>query len=166
MKVARNTPQQLILANKPWLIGCALAAFIVLFVGAGLMVATEEPLPGFLFALFGGGIGAACFVAFVRRVQVIFDRDSNLISIRTRSVYAYTQDTYPLPQLRKAVLETAISSANNGNASTMYRPSLDIGGTLHPMVTSYTSTGGPARLVNAINKWHQTAPLDSAPDQA
>ena len=78
----------------------------MLFVGAGLIVASRESLPDFLFAVFGGGIGAACFVAFVRRVQVIFDRDSNLISIRTRSVYAYTQETYPMNQLRKAVLET------------------------------------------------------------
>ena len=165
MKVVRNTPQQLIVANKPWLIGSALAAFIVLFVGAGLMVATEEPLPGIMFALFGGGIGAACFVAFVRRVQVIFDCDSNLIIIRTKSVLGFREETHPLRDLRKAVLESTISTANN-NASTLYRPSLDIGGILHPMVTSYTNTRGPARLVNAVNKWLQAAPLDSVRDQA
>ena len=55
---------------------------------------------------------------------------------------------------------------NNSNANTLYRPSLDIGGTLHPMVVSYTNTRGTARLVNAVNKWLQAAPLDSARDQA
>lgn len=166
MKVIRNTPQQLIVANKPWLIGSALILFILLFVGAGLMVATEEPMFGIPFGLFGGGIGAVCFVAFVRRVQVIFDCPSNLITIRTRSLYAYNEETFPLQKLHKAVLETTISSTNNGNASTMYRPSLDIGGTLHPMVTSYTNTRGPARLVNAVNRWLKAASLDSTSDQA
>jgi len=166
MKIIRNTPQQLIVANKPWLIGIALILFILAFVGAGLLTAIEEPMFGIPFALFGGGIGAACFVAFVRRVQVIFDCSSNLITIRKQSLYAYSEDTHPLSQLNKAVLETTVSSMNNGNASTMYRPSLDIGGTLHPMVTSYTNTRGPARLVNAVNKWLQAAPLDSARDQA
>ncbi|NIZ62545.1 hypothetical protein DL239_16355 [Sedimentitalea sp. CY04] len=166
MKVVRNTPEQLIVANKPWLIGIALILFILAFVGAGLLVATEEPLFGIPFALFGGGIGAACFVAFVRRVQVIFDCGSNLITIRTQSLYTYREDTHPLSQLNKAVLETTVSSMNNSNANTLYRPSLDIGGTLHPMVVSYTNTRGPARLVNAVNKWLQAAPLDSARDQA
>ncbi|AZV76582.1 hypothetical protein EBB79_00835 [Parasedimentitalea marina] len=166
MKIIRNTPQQLIVANKPWLIGIALILFILAFVGAGLLTAIEEPKFGIPFALFGGGIGAACFVAFVRRVQVIFDCSSNLITIRKQSLYAYSEDTHPLSQLNKAVLETTVSSMNNGNASTMYRPSLDIGGTLHPMVTSYTNTRGPARLVNAVNKWLQAAPLDSARDPA
>ncbi|MVO17730.1 hypothetical protein [Parasedimentitalea huanghaiensis] len=166
MKIVRNTPQQLIIANKPWLIGIALIMFILAFVGAGLLVATEEPLFGIPFGLFGGGIGAVCFVAFVRRVQVIFDCSSNLITIRKQSLYAYSEETHPLSQLNKAVLETTVSSMNNGNASTMYRPSLDIGGTLHPMVTSYTNTRGPARLVNAVNKWLKAAPLDSGTEQA
>ncbi|KAE9628983.1 hypothetical protein [Parasedimentitalea maritima] len=166
MKITRNTPQQLIIANKPWLIGIALILFILAFVGAGLLVATEEPLFGIPFGLFGGGIGAVCFVAFVRRVQVIFDCASNLITIRKQSLYAYSEETHPLSQLNKAVLETTVSSMNNGNASTMYRPSLDIGGTLHPMVTSYTNTRGPARLVNAVNKWLKAAPLDSGNEQA
>ena len=166
MKVIRNTPQQLIVANKPWLIGSALILFILLFVGAGLMVATEEPMFGIPFGLFGGGIGTVCFVAFVRRVQVIFDCPSNLITIRKQSLYAYSEETHPLSQLNKAVLETTISSTNNGNASTMYRPSLDISGTLHPMVISYTNTRGPARLVKAVNTWIKAAPLDSGRDQA
>jgi hypothetical protein len=166
MKVIRNTPQQLIVANKPWLTGIALILFILAFVGAGLLVATEEPLFGIPFALFGGGIGAVCFVAFVRRVQVILDCTSNLITIRTQSLYAYSEETHPLSQLNKAVLETTNSSLKHGNNSPMYRPSLDIGGSLHPMVESYTNTGGPARLVNAVNTWIKAAPLDSAPDQA
>jgi hypothetical protein len=166
MKIVRNTPQQLIIANKPWLIGIALILFILAFVGAGLLVATQEPLFGIPFALFGGGIGSACFVAFVRRVQVILDCTSNLITIRTQSLYAYSEETHPLSQLNKAVLETTVSSMNNGNASTMYRPALDIGGSLHPIVVSYTNTRGPARLVNAVNKWIKAAPLDSSRDPA
>lgn len=139
--------------------------FILVFIGAGLMIATEELLFGLLFAGFGGGIGTLFFVIFVRRVQVIFDCPSNLITIRKRSLYTYSEETHPLQHLRKAVLESTISSMNN-NATTLYRPSLDLNGTLHPMVISYTNTRGPARLVNAVNRWLDAAPLDSLSDQA
>jgi len=86
MKVTRNTPQQLIIANSPWLIGLLLTGFILIFVAVGLFLLSEGVWAGLVFAVFGGGIGFGAFAAFVRRVQLILDRPSDTITLRARSV--------------------------------------------------------------------------------
>jgi len=166
MKVIRNTPNQLVVSNKPWLISTVLFLVILLFTSAGLKTATLEPLIGIPFGLFAGSISVVCLVVFVRHVQVIFDRSRGQITIHKRSLYASSKETHSLPQLRRAVLETTISAMDTGNGAPLYRPALDFGSTRQPVVTLYTSTRSPARLVNTINSWLKSDPLDSAQKQA
>jgi len=166
MKVIRNTPNQLVVANKPWLIGTVLFLVILLFTSAGLKAATVEPLLGIPFGLFAGSTSVVCLFVFVRNVEVIFDRSRRQITIYKRSLCARSKETHPLPQLRRAVLEATISSMNTGNGATLYRPTLDFGDTRHTVFTHYTSTRNPARLVNTINSWLKSDPLDSALKQA
>jgi len=166
MKVIRNTPNQLVVANKPWLIGTVLFLAILLFTSAGLKAASVEPLLGIPFGLFAGSLSVVWLVVFVRHVQVIFDRSLGQITIHKRSIYARSKETHPLPQLRRAVLEATISSMGTGNGATLYRPTLDFGDSRHTVFTHYTSTRSPARLVNTINSWLKSDPLDSAQKQA
>ncbi len=153
MKVTRNTPDQLIIDDIPWLIGIFLIVFTLIFVTIGLFLLSEVLLFGLAFGLIGGGVGFGAFTAFVRRVQLILNRPLDSITIRTRSLFGYCEVRHDLSSLSRAVLETTTSS----KGATLYRPTLmldkGMSAGAHPIVTSYTNTGGPRRMVDAINRW-------------
>lgn len=173
MKVTRDTPEQLILAETPWLLGVTLVLFILFFVGAGLLVVADGELLGLLFAGMGGGLGFGAFAVFVVRVQVIFDRVEGVVVMRSRSVFGYTEVRHDLADLDGAVLEETTGS----KGGPLYRPTLvfarGMSAGRHPVVTAYTNGRGPGRAVEAINRWlaageRQDTParLDSAPHKA
>lgn len=159
MKVTRNTPDQLILADTPWFIGIMLIIFILAFVGPGLLLASEggeNLFFGLLFALIGGGLGFGAFAVFVRRVQVILDRSRNLVLIRRQSVFGYDTVEHELSNLSHAEIEST-TSRSEGRTSTLYRPVLILGQGMsagpHPIVEAYSSGSGSKRLVQAVNEW-------------
>ena len=158
MKVTRDTPQQLIIANSPWLIGIFLIGFILIFVAVGLLLLSEGIWAGLLFSLVGGGLGFGAFAAFVRRVQLILDRPSDTITIRVRSLFGFSEVQHSLSNLSRAVLETTTSSKGN----TLYRPTLILDKGMsagsHPVVHAYANTTGPRRMVDAINSWLSIGP--------
>ncbi len=167
MKVTRNTPNQLILSNAPWLIGIMLVVFILCFVGAGLFMATEGGegiFFGIFFALVGGGLGFGAFCVFVRRVQVILDRRTNSIVIRRQSIFGYDTVEHDLSNLSHAEVETTTSS-RKGTSSKMHRPVLilekGMSAGRHPIVEAYVSGGGAQRLVDAVNDWLPAHKVDS-----
>ncbi|KIC12420.1 hypothetical protein RA19_01965 [Leisingera sp. ANG-M1] len=159
MKITRSTPEQLILADTPWLIGIMLVFFILTFAGAGLgMLSQGGDLiwPGLIFTLVGGGMGALAFCLFVRRVQVIFDRPGGRIVIRRQSVFGYSETEHRLADLSHAEVETT-PSRREGRTRTLYRPVLVLDGGMsagcHPVVQAFTNGRGPQRLADAINAW-------------
>ncbi len=158
MKVARNTPDQLIIAHTPWLIGFFLIIFILIFVAVGLFTMSETLIGGLFFALMGGGIGFAAFAAFVRRIQLVLDRPSDTITIRTRSLFGFKEVQHALSSLSHAVLESTTSSKGN----TLYRPTLILDQGMsagpHPLTNAYTNATGPGLVVDAINTWLKTNP--------
>ncbi len=167
MKVTRNTPNQLILSNAPWLIGIMLVVFILCFVGAGLFMATEGGegiFFGIFFALVGGGLGFGAFCVFVRRVQVILDRRTNSIVIRRQSIFGYDTVEHDLSNLSHAEVETTTSS-RKGTSSKMHRPVLilekGMSAGRHPIVEAYVSGGGAQRMVDAVNGWLPARKVDS-----
>ncbi len=167
MKVTRNTPDQLILSNTPWLIGIMLAIFILCFVGAGLFMATEGGegiLFGLFFALCGGGLGFGAFCVFVRRVQVVLDRRKNSILIRRQSVFGYDAVEHELSSLSHAEVETT-TSTRDGTTSKMHRPVLilekGMSAGRHPIVEAYVSGRGAQRMADAVNDWLPARKVDS-----
>ncbi len=167
MKVSRNTPDQLILSNTPWLMGIMLVVFILCFVGAGLFMATEGGegiFFGIFFALVGGGLGFGAFCVFVRRVQVILDRRTNSIVIRRQSIFGYDTVEHDLSNLSHAEVETTTSS-RKGTSSKMHRPVLilekGMSAGRHPIVEAYVSGGGAQRMVDAVNVWLPARKVDS-----
>lgn len=159
MQITRDTPNQLILAYTPWLIGLFLVVFILIFVGAGLAMFMGGETTGLFIALAGGGMGVIALFAFVRRIQVIFDRPSDSITLRRRSLLGYSETRHTLSNLSGAILET--TSGDKGR--TLYRPALILdkgmsAGT-HPIVKAYTNSSGPKRAVTAINTWLDVGPV-------
>ncbi len=167
MKVTRNTPDQLILSNTPWLMGIMLVVFILCFLGAGLFMATEGGegiFFGIFFALVGGGLGFGAFCVFARRVQVILDRRTNSIVIRRQSIFGYDTVEHDLSNLSHAEVETTTSS-RKGTSSKMHRPVLilekGMSAGRHPIVEAYVSGGGAQRMVDAVNGWLPSRKVDS-----
>lgn len=160
MKVTRNTPDQLILSDTPWLIGIMLILFILVFTGAGIAITVSETWAGLIFAFFGGGMGVMAFCVFVRRVQVILDRPADQLLIRRQSVFGYSAVEHSLSDLSHAELEST-TSRRKGSSSTLYRPVLVLSRGMsagrHPVVAAYTNGKGPARLVDAVNAWLEDA---------
>jgi hypothetical protein len=157
MKTTRNTPDQLILENTPWVIAICLVIFILIFVAVGLvMLADGDWGPAMAFFFVGGGAGVAALFAFVRRTQLILDRPRNLIELRRKSLYNQTVQTFELIHLKNAVVESMRS-----NEAITYRATLVISGGMqaghHPITLVYSSGTGADRAVAAINAW-----LDSA----
>ena len=155
MKVKRNTESQLIIANIPWLIGSFLVIFILIFVGIGLGMVFSGEWAGLIFVLAGGGVGALCFIAFVRRMQMIFDRPSDTILIRRRSVFGYSQTRLKLSELDRVTIETSTTS----KGARVTRPTMIMTDkTRIPIVAAYTNTGGPERIRDAITDWLSQIP--------
>jgi len=48
--ISRNTKDQLIMENQPWLVSLFLVAGGLLFTGMGVWIAQDEPLFGYPFA--------------------------------------------------------------------------------------------------------------------
>jgi len=172
MKVTRNTSSQLILSDTPWFIGTTLVLFILIFVGLGLFLMTdggEAILFGLIFALGGGGLGFGAFCAFVRRVEVIMDRDKDSIVIRRQSVFGYDAVEHVLSNLSHAEIESTTSRSNQGS-SKLYRPVLILNKGMsagrHPIVEAYSSGRGAQRLVDAVNTWLPAPKVDSASQSA
>ncbi len=168
MKVSRNTPNQLILSDTPWFIGVMLVFFILAFVGPGIFLMStggENIWFGLIFALGGGGLGFGAFCVFVRRVQVILDRNKDIVLVRRQSVFGYEAVEHVLSNLSHAELESTIST-REGRTTTMYRPVLVLDKGMsagrHPIVEAYSSGSGSARLVAAVNAWLPSREVDSA----
>ncbi len=166
MKVTRNTPDQLILANTPWFLGTALILFIMAFVAPGLLIMYDGVWQGSIFAIAGGGMGCIAFAVFVRRTQLILDRPGDNITMRWRSVFGFKEVRHKLSNLARAELESTQSS----KGGTLYRPVLILSqgmsaGT-HPIIPSYTNSNGPRRLVDSVNGWLANARLDSGTPNA
>lgn len=166
MKVTRNTPDQLIVDDTPWIIGILMALFILLFSGAGLAILASGEWAGLLFIVVGGGVGLVCFAVFVVRVQVIFDRPTNALVMRRRSVFSYSEVRHDLSDLQGVVLEQTTGS----KGGTLYRPTLVLDRGMskgrHPIVQAYTNFRGPHLVHDAVKAWLGRAdhrhPVDSA----
>ncbi len=172
MKVTRNTPNQLILSDTPWFIGITLVFFILAFVGAGLFMISEggeSILFGIFFALFGGGMGVGAFCVFVRRVQVILDRNKDSILIRRQSVFGYDAVEHKLSNLSHAEIESTTSRSNK-RTSTLYRPVLILDKGMsagrHPIVEAFSNGRGAHQMVDAVNAWLPARKRDDAREQA
>jgi hypothetical protein len=153
MKVTTNTPDLLIVDDRPLFIGIMLILFILLFVGVGLgLVFAGEPL-GLVFALMGGGLGAGAFIVFVRRVQVVFHRPEGYVEIRRKNAFRARKVRHALAEIDRAEVE----SSRTSEGATTYRTVLVIeaGQSVgrHPLTFAYSSGSGHRRVAEAINAW-------------
>jgi hypothetical protein len=157
LKVTTNTPDLLIVDDKPLFLGIMLIFFILVFVGAGVMIVMSgEPL-GILFGLFGGGLGLAAFAVFVRRVQVVFHRPEGYVEVRRRNLFGGNRVRHGLEEITRAELEESRSD----DGGPLWRVALVIeeGPSVgrHPVTFAYSNGSGHQRAAEAINRWLDAA---------
>lgn len=157
MKVTTNTPDLLIVEDRPVLLAIMLIVFTLVFLGAGLALVASGEWWGLVFAGFGGGMGLLFFGIFVRRVQVVFHRPGRYVEVRRKNVFRSSKVRHDLGEISRAVVESSRSS----EGGMTYRVTLviDAGQSvgLHPVTFAYSSGGGHAVAAATINDWLEAA---------
>lgn len=153
MKILSDTPDLLIVEDRPVLLALALIGFILAFVAAGLGIVLAGEWWGLLLALGGGGMGLVAFWAFVRRVQVVFHRPEAYVELRRRNLFGGSRVRHALAEIDRAEIEESHSS----DSGTTYRivlviPSGQSAGR-HPVTLAFSSGRGHHRAAKAINAW-------------
>jgi len=152
MKVSRDTPDQLILENNPIVLAILISAFGLIFVAVGMFIMADEFWVGVGF-ISAGLISIVVFnLAFTRRTQFIFDRPTNRVEMRRKSLLGYSKRNWELAHLERAVIETSRSDTSN-----TYRAALGFVGGMEPgavrITLVYASGKGAERAANAVNGW-------------
>jgi hypothetical protein len=162
MKVAEETPHRLTLESRPWVLGSILALVILLMLAIALATVRENIWLGLGMAL-GAGLFGVCFVVFVRRVIVIFDRPASAVVIRSASLLGQTERTLPLADIREAAVDTSISRSTRSNGrstiSHTHRPVLRTAEGEVPLTEIYSGGDGAALVAASINRWLGRSPV-------
>jgi Na+-transporting methylmalonyl-CoA/oxaloacetate decarboxylase gamma subunit len=151
MKVTANTPDMLIVEDRPIFIAIMLTVLTLVFVGAGVGLLLAGELWGLMFAGLGGGIGFLFLFLFVRRVQVIFHLPERYVEIRRKNLFRARKVRHRLDEVSRAILETSRT-----DGTTTYRVTLVIEGESagrHPITLAYSNVGRHRECAAAINDW-------------
>jgi hypothetical protein len=156
MRIAEETPVRLTLESRPWVLGSVLALVILLMLAIALATVAQNGWLALGMAL-GAGLFGICFVVFVRRVIVIFDRAAGAVVIRSASLLGQTERTLPLAEIREAAVDTSISRSTGSNGrstvSRTHRPVLRTPGGEVPLTEVYSGGDGAGRMAESINRW-------------
>ncbi|MEP5154924.1 hypothetical protein [Planktotalea sp.] len=151
MKVTRNTQDILIVEDRPILVAGLLAFFFIGAVAGSLGALSSGELVAALVLLFSTVFVGLFIFAFVRRVQLIFNRPQNTLTFRKRSLQGYSEVVHPLNELSHAVTE----GSETKRSVLIFKKGMSAGE--HP-VTGYLTDGkGPQRITDAINAWLKDA---------
>ncbi|KPP88405.1 MAG: Serpentine type 7TM GPCR chemoreceptor Srh [Rhodobacteraceae bacterium HLUCCO07] len=102
MKIKTDTADLLIIDETPWLLGAILIVFILIFVGVGLGLVLDGVWQGLIFLVVGGGMGAAAFYLFVRRVQLVFYRPEGWVEIRRANILRHSRVRHTIDEISRA----------------------------------------------------------------
>lgn len=153
MKITTDTPELLIVDDKPIILGIALTVFILIFAGIGLGLMFSGEWWGLVFLVVGGGLGLGAFWAFVRRVQVVFHRPDGYVEFRRRNIFSGSTLRFELAEISRAEIEE--SRSNEGGATWRVVLVIDEGQNVgrYPITLAYSNGGGHHRAADAINDW-------------
>lgn len=153
MKVTTDTPDLLIVEDRPLLLGIVLSVFILVFVGFGMRLVLEGDLSGLLLALVGGGMGFGGLWGLVRRVQVVFDRPENYVEFRRRNLFGGKRVRLQLDEIDRAVIEESHSSKSGSTWRVALVIEAGQSAGRHPITLAYSNGSGHLRCADRINSW-------------
>ena len=151
MKVLHQTDTQLIIEDRPWLLGILMIVMAIAFLGGAIIFFSQgEMLGGAIMGGVGVGVPLLIAVIMVQRVRLTFDRGTGLLTKTRKSVFGLTQTSYALHRITRAVV--GVSYGDDGNT---YRLELSLSDPVEtvPFTTYHTSGGKPEQLCDAVNTW-------------
>lgn len=152
MKVIRKTPNQLIVEERPWVIGILLVIAMLVPIGIGLAMLFDGAWLGLMVVLSAAFPLLFIFI-FVRRVQVVFHRSEGWVEIRRQTLRDQTAVRHELSEIERASVQ---SSSTSDGADThrivLHIPKGQSKG-IHPLTQYYASGSGSHRVADAINDW-------------
>lgn len=154
MRVRQDTPDRLVLEERPWVLGAGLALGVVVFSAVGLATVMSAPWLG--LAMFGGAaLFGLLFAVLVRRTIAIFDRTAGAMVLRSVSLFGTTETTLPLARIRGALVQTSHASGTGSMAaSRTHRVALRLEGAEPlPLTVVHSAGPGAARAAEAIDCW-------------
>lgn len=152
MKIERSA-DVLVIDNRPVAVAVILSLMLLVFMGAGLAMMFDGMIwRGVLFLLGAPAFFGIFFAVFVRRNQLILNRQTGEVLHRRRTIYNYTERRFELSAFAEAEVERGRS-----DGQTTYRmvyilsEGPDAG--RHPFTMSYSSGSGAQRAADAVNDW-------------
>ncbi|MEL6167512.1 MAG: hypothetical protein AAFR35_02390 [Pseudomonadota bacterium] len=115
MKITRDTPDQLILENTPWVLGSLLIA-------GALGCTAFAMFSGAWFMLIGTAITLIMAGLVTRRTMVIFHGPETYFEVRRRTVLGLAVERHDLGVVTEAVVQT-----NAGGKNTTYNVGVKLG---------------------------------------
>lgn len=158
MKIIHETPQMLILENRPVWLALFISVFGLIFFAIGMASAQQSMALGMIFMAGGLGIGIGFNMIFVRRTQLTLDATRGMVELRRRGWLGDSQMTWDLQYLDHAITETSYSKdTDTHRAAIVISGGMDAG--THPLTIVFSNGQGANRAKDAINRW-----LDSQSD--
>jgi hypothetical protein len=151
MKVIHQTARQLVIEDRPWLIGVLLIAMALCFLAAGMATLMSGVLLGGMFMLLlGGGVPLLIAGMLVQRVRMTFDRDTGQVTRTCKSLAGLTRTSHALHRLERA----RVGARTDSDGAT-YRMELDLRNPpeVVPFTSYYTNGKRPEKMAQAVNGW-------------
>lgn len=151
MKVIHQSDTQLVIEDRPWLLGFFLILMAWVFVaGCMSLIVAGQVLGGLLLALVGIGVPLLIGALMVKRVRVTLDRAAGQMTRTCRSVRGLTQAHYALDRLTAARVGASVDSDG-----TTWRLEFLLSGPAEtvPLTSYYSSSRKPERLCVEVNDW-------------
>lgn len=169
MRVVEQSPDRLVIEIRPvalmilclglfllfFVLGFGMRLFLPLL--AGLMgmpdlgLSSLPKAPGMNVLGYASVIPLLVAVFLIKTRRLSFDRTAGKVTIASRGVLGRGETSYPLTDLQGA----SLAASRSHNSGTTYRAVLHFAGAQGQVpVTPYSTSGpGPARTVDAINRW-------------
>lgn len=152
MKVIRNTPNQLIVEERPWLIGSLLIIAMLVPIGIGLAMLSDGSWLG-LMVILSAAFPLLFVFIFVRRVQVVFHRSEGWVEIRGQTLRDQTAVRHDISEIEGASVQSrSTSDGTDTHRIVLHIPEGQSKG-IHPLTQYYASGRGSHRVADAINDW-------------
>jgi hypothetical protein len=152
MKTIHETPDLLVLENKPVWLALFISVFGLVFFAIGMASLSESTGTGIMFMAGGIGIGIGFNMIFVRRTQLTLDAARQIVELRRRGWLGDRYMTWDLQFLDRAIIQTSHSGEKNTHrAAIVISDGMDAG--THPLTIVYSSGQSAQHPKDAINRW-------------
>jgi hypothetical protein len=160
MKIIESSATQLVLDDRPWIIGAALIVGTIAFLASGLFLMNSGEVFGGLMLIFvGGGVCLLLAAILVQRVRLTFDRSTCSITRIRRAAFGLKVTNYDLARLQRAVIVEHYDdgSTTYGMELVLTKPDEQV-----KFVIYSTSGNKPKQMCDAVNAWlGNTRAIDS-----